>query len=118
MVYGIVTQAGGQAFVESTPGLGTTVRIALPWAQQTERHRRTPHVNLAIGSANHRILVVEDEPGLRRLVAEILSRRGFAVEVARHSLLDAVARCRSGADGRVMPRKGGPALVNELRRRS
>ncbi len=123
MVYGIVTQAGGQAFVESTPGLGTTVRIALPWAQQTERHRRTPHVNLAIGSANHRILVVEDEPGLRRLVAEILSRRGFAVEVARDGI-EALAKLDAGGPlpdlvltDVVMPRMGGPALANELRRR-
>ena len=33
-------------------------------------------------STGRRLLVVEDEPGLRRLVAEILNRRGYRVWVA------------------------------------
>lgn len=122
-VYGIVTQSGGQAFVDSAPGAGTTVRVALPWDAQPERSTRTPLSNLAVSADHKTVLVVEDEPGLRRLVAEILSRRGFTVSVARDGQ-DALSLLDSGVvpdlvlTDVVMPRMGGPALLNELRRRS
>jgi CheY-like chemotaxis protein len=69
------------------------------------------------------VLVVEDEPGLRRLVAEILTRRGYTVEVAS----DGVEALSSLAGGErppdlvlsdvVMPRLGGRALADEIARR-
>lgn len=122
-VYGIVTEAGGQTFVESAPGAGTTVRIALPWDDAADRRLRTPLMNDAITPIGKRVLVVEDEPGLRRLIGQILSRRGFSVDIARDGQ-EALAMFDTDYDPPdlvltdvVMPRLGGPALANELARR-
>ena len=122
-VYGIVTEAGGRAFVTSTPGVGTTVRVALPWHSGAH----APHLPALAGrpvvTTGKRILVVEDEAGLRRLVEEILSRNGYIAEIARdgQEAFDVL-----GAGGLpfdlvlcdvVMPRMGGTELANELMRR-
>jgi len=122
-VYGIVAQVGGQIFVESAPGLGTTVRVALPWNAEPDRRPHAPAADDDIADGGIRVLVVEDEPGLQRLTAEILSRRGYQVEVARDGQEALEVLDRGGArpdlvlTDVVMPRLGGPALANELARR-
>ena len=45
------------------------------------------------------ILIVEDDPDIRRLVGELLGREGFAVEAAEDAAaMDAVLNGESGAD--------------------
>ncbi len=117
-VYGIVQQAGGRVLVDSTLGVGTTVRVLLP---------RLAARALSLGAApavdrptSELILVVEDEPGLRRLVAEILNRRGFRVRVAADGIealevLDAERALPSLViTDVVMPRLGGRGLAETM----
>jgi CheY-like chemotaxis protein len=127
-VYGIIAQAGGAIAVESTLGEGTCVRVRLP-AVAAAGARRTPARSTeAVRGGAERILVVEDEPGVRRLVAEILLRAGYSVDQAEHgrealALLEADADRASGAapialvlSDVVMPELGGLELAEQLRR--
>ncbi len=122
-VYGIVVQAGGRVFVESAPGVGTSVRVVLPRYESSERiSRGTPH-SAPVLARGERILVVEDEPGLRRLVAEILTRRGYLVTVASDgaAALEVLADATTSYDlvlsDMVMSGIDGIALAREIRER-
>lgn len=81
--YGIVTQSGGSMRVESAPGKGATFEILLP----AHRGRPAPEVAPALEvtgqqHGNERILIVEDDDALRRLLGRALSQRGFEVVAA------------------------------------
>jgi signal transduction histidine kinase/sensor domain CHASE-containing protein/FixJ family two-component response regulator len=82
--YGIVTQAGGHIVVESAEGQGTVMRVFLPSVPGTGGARTPASGAAAVRTGHESILVVEDEPGVRRLVAEILERAGYAVRTAVH----------------------------------
>lgn len=81
-VHGIVHQHRGWIEVESTPDVGTTFRLHLPQtsnrpAVQTPLAPLAPHP-----SATGRILYVEDEDGVRRVTAGMLTRLGYDVVTA------------------------------------
>ncbi|MGB9612325.1 MAG: hybrid sensor histidine kinase/response regulator, partial [Bryobacteraceae bacterium] len=80
-VYGIVQQHGGQIWAYSEPGMGTTFKIYLPVAESTVVPQETALVEEA--SAPHSgsgvVLVVEDEPELRKLIASVLGGAGYTV---------------------------------------
>lgn len=81
MVYGFVKQSNGQVTIYSEPGLGTSVRIYLPIADEAAP-RATAPVNLkAIGGAEQ-ILVVEDDPFVRGHAISSLEGLGYRVLVA------------------------------------
>ncbi len=123
--YGIVQQAGGRLLVESTLGIGTTVRVLLPTLAPVDSRVRPPAAALPAevvspaatgGATSALILVVEDEPGLRRLITQILIRRGFRVQVAVDGI-DALQVLESEPlrpalviTDVVMPRLGGRGL--------
>jgi signal transduction histidine kinase/CheY-like chemotaxis protein len=77
-VHGIVKQSGGYIRVESQIGKGTVFRIYLP--QIEESTQESPDA-LEPGSApgSGTILVVEDEPDVRRVVCQMLRIRGYEV---------------------------------------
>jgi signal transduction histidine kinase len=84
MIDGFVQQSGGHVQITSEVGRGTTIRLALP------RHRgEAPLPPAAPGSlaaetrgGRGRVLVVDDEPTLRMLVAELLADLGYTVAQA------------------------------------
>lgn len=79
MVLGVVQQAGGQVHVESTVGKGTTITLYLPVARGAAVHPAAR----ADASAMHgtgRILVVDDEEGVRTVLQRLLRRMGYEVE--------------------------------------
>jgi hypothetical protein len=78
-VHGIVQQCGGAVSVVSAPGHGTRMIVYLPAAAaplddepDTEPPRRTPRYRAAV-------LLVEDQPALRRALADGLRELGYVV---------------------------------------
>ncbi len=77
-VYGIVEQHGGSVQVDTVFGRGTRFEIRLPVAvTQVVRASRPRRPSTSPG--NRTILVVEDEPAVRRLVVRLLSREGYQI---------------------------------------
>jgi CheY-like chemotaxis protein len=82
MVYGIIQRHGGTIAIESEVGTGTAFIVGLP-VQTESRHEGEPTQAGAV-SRQLRILLVEDEPSVRDIVAEYLVGDGHSVETANH----------------------------------
>ena len=113
--YGIVRQWGGDIVVSAAPAGGTLLRILLESDTKTRAHAGAED-----GLAT--ILLVDDESGIRELILKILRRHGYEVlEAANGEDAVAVWREHSGAIDLVitdvmMPRMGGPELIDRIRK--
>jgi signal transduction histidine kinase/ActR/RegA family two-component response regulator len=79
--YGIVRQSEGHISVSSEIGLGTTFRIYLPRSEAPEQTASEKMGEQMPGGPEH-ILLVEDDPSVRRLSKELLVRLGYSVTEA------------------------------------
>ena len=84
-VYGIVKQIGGEIWVYSEPGRGTTFKIYFPQVEEAERAVQPPKVASASQQGSETILVVEDEEAVRSLVQRVLESNGYAVLTASNA---------------------------------
>jgi CheY-like chemotaxis protein len=117
-IYGIITQAGGQAQINSELGHGTTVAALLPITDEPADAIATK-APAPLPGAGQTILLVEDDDSLRALTERILDRNGYTV---RSAATAAEARALAGAgDGIdllltdvVMPDMHGPDLAAAL----
>jgi signal transduction histidine kinase/CheY-like chemotaxis protein len=78
--YGIVRQSDGFIQVNSEPGQGTTFRIFLPRTIEAAPIESVGDDAMPRGTEH--ILLVEDDPSVRRLSREILVRLGYSVTEA------------------------------------
>lgn len=116
-IYGFVRQSLGYIWAFSELGRGSAFRIYLP---RVDRERIPEKVEPAQPVTGN-ILLVEDEPMVRHMVAQVLTRRGFEVTQAG-SGAEAV-ELASGFGGRfdlllsdiVMPNMNGAELAERFR---
>lgn len=123
-VYGIVRQSGGDTTVESQPGKGSSFHVYFPKAVKEPAAAPAPARSGNGGqhaAKRETILLVEDEPGVRRLVRRMLVERGYRVVEAADGE-EALALCgelRPPADlvltDIVMPNLNGADLAAKLR---
>ncbi|MBY0296595.1 MAG: type II toxin-antitoxin system ParD family antitoxin [Methylobacterium sp.] len=78
MVYGFVKQSGGHVKIYSEVGHGTTIRLYLPRAQQTEDVPVAVETGPVTGGSET-VLVVEDDAEVRATVVELLADLGYRV---------------------------------------
>jgi two-component system NtrC family sensor kinase len=81
-VYGIVKQHQGWAEVQSQVHHGTTFHVFLPALIAIEPRQIPPPAPTKPARAHETILVVDDEPDLRDLVAQVLESGGYRVLAA------------------------------------
>jgi PAS domain S-box-containing protein len=77
IVYGIVKQSGGDIWVYSEAGHGTTFKIFLPRAEG--RIEETTEAARPLPRGTETVLVLEDNEGVRRLTVEVLRSAGYTV---------------------------------------
>src|SRR5262249_25524210 len=121
VVYGIVKQNGGSISVYSEIGRGTVFRILFP---ELAKEKPASQAAEAQGSAaghhgDETIMLVEEEAGVRGLVARALRAHGYQVIEASNGVeaLEALdtGRIEIVVTDIVMPIMGGPALAQRLR---
>jgi len=79
--YGIIRQAEGSITVSSELGLGTAFRVLLPRADEAPVSEPDTSSQRLPGGTEH-VLLIEDDPSVRRLAKELLTRLGYSVTEA------------------------------------
>jgi PAS domain S-box-containing protein len=121
MVYGIVRQSGGDIWVSSEPGKGTTFKLLFPRVDGISEAARASGAAVRNIQGTQKILVVEDEPAIRDLVALLLKNSGYKV-IEAESAAEAVNMVGTDKESApdlliadvVMPGISGPELAAML----
>jgi two-component system cell cycle sensor histidine kinase/response regulator CckA len=120
VVFGVVKGHRGAIEIESARGVGTTVRVELPLHGSAIKRRLTPSPTVEPGGTET-LLLAEDEPPVRELVARILRRLGYEVLVASDGEEAAQLFAREGDRialvvlDVIMPRLGGQQALARMR---
>jgi CheY-like chemotaxis protein len=134
IVYGIVQEHGGEVTVDSLPGRGATLTVELPAlsvsgfdyaSEEPAIEARTaaamPFQASERTTARKHILIVEDEPTVAELIADVLAEEGHSVDTLLDSR-EALGRIEEKSYSLVicdlkMPYVDGPGLYRALVRR-
>jgi two-component system NtrC family sensor kinase len=131
IVYGIVQEHGGEVTVDSLQGRGATLTVELPalsvsgfefagveLAAQPRLAAAAPHQDLERVAERERILIVEDEPTVADLIADVLAEEGYRVDTMLDSR-SALGKLEEQKYSLVvcdlkMPHMDGPGLYQAL----
>jgi two-component system cell cycle sensor histidine kinase/response regulator CckA len=120
-VFSIVEQHQGWTEVESRVGVGTTLRIHLPYVPRRTEGSAVEGAVRAEQGGTETILLVEDEPALRSLARKILEQHGYRILEAASGVDAMQVWARHGGDidllvtDMVMPEgMGGRDLAKRL----
>jgi PAS domain S-box-containing protein len=83
-VYGVVKQSGGNVWVYSEEGQGTTFKVYLPQVNHVFDIRKTEALSTAVVGGTETVLLAEDEELVRKFVRSILESNGYTVLEAHH----------------------------------
>ncbi len=98
VIYGFVKQSGGHVTVYSEPGRGTTVNLYLPRVRAVgERAATAKQAAAAEAATGETILLVEDNPDVRKVTARRLEHLGYRVLEAE-SGMRAIEMLKGGAE--------------------
>jgi len=117
MVYGIVQRHHGTVDINSEVGKGSTFIICIPH-QPAKPQSVLPSQPMKAPQHLH-VLVVDDEPMVRKIIGEYLARDGHAVEVADGGR-DGLEKFRKGqfdlvVVDRAMPSMSGDQVATAIR---
>jgi two-component system, cell cycle sensor histidine kinase and response regulator CckA len=122
-VYGIVKQSGGYIWVYSELEKGTTFKIYLPCIEEMADAAPVGHVAEELPQGRETVLLVEDEPLVRRLAARVLREQGYTVleaadgeEALRVAHGNAASEIHLLLTDVVMPRMSGREVADHLSR--
>jgi len=125
-VLGIVRAHKGTISVESSAGTGTTIRVLIPVSTEddavTAVHEAATESRSPWDAAGGTVLLVDDEPTVRRVTQKMLERAGFDVVTASDGLKAIDAYRKHSANivcvllDLTMPNMGGEETFRELRK--
>ncbi len=97
-VYGFAQQSGGSVSLESTPGQGTSITVRLPRSDKQLPVAQPADKTTGSSTLSGSILLVEDNPQVADVTAQMLTTMGFRVEVVDRAR-KALRRLDSETDG-------------------
>jgi CheY-like chemotaxis protein len=119
-VYGIVKQSGGNIWVYSELGHGTTFKVYLPELAATAQKTEASVVEKAVPGGSETVLLVEDEDVVRSLAQKILEQSGYKVLAASRGA-EAITLCRQRTEpihllltDVVMPETSGKEVADRV----
>ena len=121
MVYGFIRQSGGNIRILSTPGQGTNVRFILPRVPApAPTTSPTPSASAPAAPPGGLVLLVEDEPEVRKVIRQQLTELGHPVLEAGNglealTLLEAVDAIQLLISDTLMPGLDGRELSRRAR---